>query len=112
MNRQSNVRIMRIYKEYFDLIKSGVKTVEVRVAYSSMASIAVGTIIRFNDDPTCERRVTRVARYKSFAEMMQREDPKKINPKQSAEQQLINIRKIFPPDKEQMGVLAFELEKV
>ncbi|MDP3778950.1 MAG: hypothetical protein Q8R30_02825 [bacterium] len=58
----------------------------------------------------CERRVKRVTRYKTFAEVMEKEDPKKINPMQSAEQQLMDIQRIFPSDKERIGVLVFELE--
>ncbi len=112
MNQKSNTRVMRIYKQYFDMIKDGSKTVEIRVAYPSMKSIAVGTIIRFNDDPNCARRVKRVANYKSFAEMMSKEDPKTLNPYRTADEQLADIRKIFPSDKERLGVIAFELEKV
>lgn len=103
---------MRIYKQYFDMIKNGSKTVEVRVAYSSMKSITVGTIILFNDDPGCARRVKRVTNYKSFTEMMSKENPKTLNPYCTAEEQLSDIRKIFPADKERLGVIAFELEKV
>lgn len=112
MNPKSNTRVMRIYKQYFDMIKDGSKTVEIRVAYPSMKSITVGTIIRFNDDPSCVRRVKRVANYKSFGEMMSKEDPKTLNPHRTADEQLSDIRKIFPPDKERIGVIAFELEKV
>lgn len=103
------MRTMRIYKEYFDLIKKGVKTLEIRVAYSSMKSIQVGSSIKFNDDPDCVRRVVGVREYASFEEMLSKEDPQKINPLQSAELQLIALRKIFPREKEQLGVLVFEL---
>jgi len=106
------VRGMRIFRQYFDLIKSGRKTVEVRVGYSSMRSIRVGCYIRFNDDPQCECLVTRVTNYSSFAEMMSREDPQKINPGISAAQQLTDIRRIFSSEKEALGVIAFELRKV
>jgi len=53
-----------------------------------------------------------VARYKSFSEMMSKEEPKKINPYSSPEEQLREIRKIFPPEKEKLGVIAFELAAV
>ena len=112
MNRKSNIRVMRIYREYFNMIKDGLKTIEIRVAYPSMRSITPGTIILFNDDPSCERRVKRVSQYKTFREVMEREDPEKINPTKSAEQQLTDIRQIFSPDKEQLGILVFELENV
>jgi ASC-1-like (ASCH) protein len=106
------IRPMRIYKEYFNLINSGSKTIEVRVAYSGMKKIAVGDIIRFESGHAqCNCKVTRVTQYKSFNEMMATEDPKKINPTKSAQVQLADIKKIFPQDKERNGVLVFELKK-
>lgn len=111
-DNQGKKIVIRIYKKYFDMIKDGSKTIEVRVAYPNMKSIRAGTVIWFNDDPNCKRRVKRVATYTSFREMMKSEDPKKINPNDSAEQQLSDIGKIYPPHKEKLGVLAFELEAV
>lgn len=112
MSAKNNTRIMRIYKQYFNMIKDGSKSVEIRVAYPSMKSIVVGTIIRFNDDPNCIRRVKRVAFYKSFNEMMSKENPTKLNPHRTAEEQLSDIRKIFSSEKEKLGIIAFELEKI
>ena len=112
MSQKSNKRVMRIYKQYFDLIKNGSKTIEVRVAYPGMRSIAVGTLIAFNDDPDCTCRVKRVALYKSFDEVMATEDPTKIHPTLSADNQLADIKRIFPPEKEKLGVIIFELEKI
>jgi ASC-1-like (ASCH) protein len=112
MSRRSNQRTMRIYKQYFDLIKNGTKTIEVRVAYPSMKSITVGTVILFNDDPDCSCRVKRVAQYKTFDEMMAAEDPQKIHPTLSADEQLTDIKRIYPPEKEKLGVIIFEFEKV
>lgn len=103
------IRNMRIYDQYFQLIKAGTKTIEVRVAYPGMRKIAVGTVIRFStDSDSCDRRVVRVASYSSFSGMMAQEDPVKINPTKSAEEQLREIKKIFPPSKEKMGVIIFE----
>lgn len=101
---------LRIFRKYFDMIKSGVKTVEIRVAYPHLKKIKAGDVFCFNDDPLCRRRVKRVADYKTFQEMMNAEDPKKINPYDSAETQLADIRRIYPPNKERLGVRAFELE--
>lgn len=107
------VRDMPIYKQYYDLIANGTKTIEVRVAYTSMQRIKVGDRIRF----TCrgERTLTqvkRVARYDSFNQMFEHEKAEAIDPTANREQQLRAIRDIFPPEKEALGVLAFEVEKV
>lgn len=106
------VRSMAIYKRYFDLIASGEKTVEVRVAYSSMQRIKPGQLLRFtcrNDE--CLTRVKRVANYTSFDEMFDHEDSMAINPNASREEQILEIRKIFPPEKERLGVIALEVER-
>ncbi len=57
-------RDMPIYRQYFDLIASGEKTVEARVAYESMKRIKPGDMINF----TCREssslaRVTRIGTY-------------------------------------------------
>lgn len=106
------VRNIRIYQRYFEMIKNGSKTIEIRVGYPSMRSIKPGTILRFNDDPSCERMVKRVSEYKTFEEMLKSEQYTKINPNASAEAQLAELKKIFPSDKEKMGVLVFELEVI
>jgi ASC-1-like (ASCH) protein len=77
-----------------------------------MRSIKKGMRIRFNNDYQCECLVTRVTEYSSFAEMMSKEDHRKINPDASAEQQLTEIGRIFPKEKEALGVIVYELQKV
>ena len=109
----SRARDMPIYKRYYDLIADGTKTVEVRVAYSSMLRIKAGDQIRF----TCRKestltRVKRVTRYASFDEMFDHESVGAINPTAGREEQLTAIRQIFPPEKEALGVLAIEVERV
>jgi ASC-1-like (ASCH) protein len=106
-NDGSRVRGITIYKRYFDLIASGEKTIEVRVAYSSMRRISEGQLLRFDcRDEECLTRVRRIANYKSFDEMFDHEDAVKVNPHASRSEQLAEIRKIFPPSKEALGVIA------
>ena len=101
---------MRIYERFGVMIESGEKTIEIRVGYGSMKKIKAGDTIRFLvGNRSCDRRVVRVSNYASFDDMMKREDPRKINPHKSAKEQLDEIKKIFPPDKERLGVLVFEL---
>jgi ASC-1-like (ASCH) protein len=106
-------REMNLYRRYFDLVADGSKTIEVRVQYPNLRRLAAGDHIRFvcgRDDALT--RVKRVARYASFEELLDTEGPEKVNPASPRDQQLANIRRIYGPEKEALGVLAIEIELV
>ena len=104
---------MNLYRRYFDLVASGRKTIEVRVRYPKFRSLTTGDHIRFVcDTDNALTRVTRVARYTSFEQMLDTEGPTRVNPDSPREQQLANIRRIYGPEKEALGVLAIEIELV
>lgn len=104
---QPKVRHIQIYDKYYRMIESGEKTIEVRVGYSGMRRIQAGDVLCFNQK--INRRVVRVAEYKSFEDMFKSEDARKINPHETVPQQLAAIRTIFPKHKEDLGVLIFDL---
>ncbi|GAB1689426.1 ASCH domain-containing protein [Krasilnikovia sp. M28-CT-15] len=106
-------REMKVYRRYFDLLATGRKTIEVRVQYPNLRNLAPGQLIRF----VCGRdealtRIKRVARYESFEHMLDAEGPANVNPDSPRHQQLANIRRIYGPEKEALGVLAIEIELV
>lgn len=106
-------RSIQIYKQYFDLIADGSKTVEVRVAYDSLKRIKAGDLLNFTcRGEECLTRVKRVGRYRTFKEMFGTEDVKAVNPNATAAEQLRAVQAIFPPHKEALGVLTFEIERV
>ena len=107
----SRAREMNLFRRYFDLVASGRKTIEVRVQYPNLRKLAPGDRIRFicgRDDVLTV--VKRVARYRSFEEMLDAEGSANVNPDSPREQQLANIRRIYGPEKEALGVLAIEIE--
>ena len=113
--RKTGVRAreMNLYRRYFDLVANGSKTIEVRVQYPNLCDLAAGDYIRFvccRDDVLT--RVKRVARYRSFEEMLDAEGAEKVNPTSPRDQQLADIRRIYGPEKEALGVLAIEIELV
>lgn len=111
----SPVRIheMRLYRRYFDLVFQGKKTLEIRVDDSKRREIEEGSLIRFCcDDDEAFTRVTRVSRYRSFEEMFDREPVSAINPLANREEQLADICKIYPPDREALGVIAIGIELI
>ncbi len=111
--RNFKVRTLRIFRKYYQLIANGEKTIEVRVGYSSMKNISTGQYLKFVcQDDECLTVVKRVQEYSSFDELFKNEDCKKINPHLSIEEQTSEIRKIFPNEKEKLGVIAIEIEKI
>lgn len=104
---------MGIYKRYFDLIATGRKTTEIRVNDSSRRKIKEGSLIRFRcQGDNVLTRVTRVARYDTFDEMFDHEDVASVNPLATRDEQLANIRQIYPPEREALGVVALGIELV
>jgi ASC-1-like (ASCH) protein len=104
-------REMNLYRRYFDLVAAGSKTIEVRVQYPDLRNLTAGDHIRFvcgRDDVLT--RVKHVTRYTSFEEMLDTEGPERVNPTSPRDQQLANIRRIYGPEKEALGVLAIEIE--
>lgn len=108
----ARVRELNLYRQYFDLVAAGTKTIEVRVKYPHLADIGAGDIIRFRikgTDETCEVRVQRVIEYLDFEALLDGEGPTNVNPTATREQQLTNIRAIYPPEKEALGALAIHI---
>ncbi|MGH3870738.1 MAG: ASCH domain-containing protein [Pseudonocardiaceae bacterium] len=104
---------MGIYKRYFDLIATGRKTTEIRVNDSSRKKIKEGSLIRFHcQGDQILTRVTRIVRYTSFDEMFDHESVTSVNPLATRDEQLANIRQIYPPEREAPGVLAIGIELV
>jgi ASC-1-like (ASCH) protein len=109
----TTARNKSIYKQYLQLIASGEKTIEVRVGYPSMRRIAPGQFLRFvSGDEQCLTRVRRISEYASFEEMLDQEDAQAIGATESREELLGLIGKIYPPEKEALGVLAIEIKRV
>jgi ASC-1-like (ASCH) protein len=104
---------LNLYRRYFDLVAAGRKTIEVRVRYPHLAEMAAGDTIRFRikgTDETCDVLVKRVAAYPDFEALLDGEGPANVNPAAGRDEQLANIRAIYPPAKETLGALAIEIE--
>lgn len=82
--------------------------------YPHLADLASGDVIRFRikgTDETCEVNVKRVTEYADFETLLDNEGPANVNPTVSREQQLADIRAIYPPEKETLGTLAIEIAR-
>ncbi|MEV4969921.1 ASCH domain-containing protein [Streptomyces scopuliridis] len=108
----ARVRELNLYRQYFDLVAAGTKTIEVRVKYPHLADLAAGDIIRFRikgTDENCEVKVKRVTEYPDFKALLDGEGPANVNPTATRDRQLANIRTIYGPEKEALGALAIEI---
>ncbi|MER6678390.1 ASCH domain-containing protein [Streptomyces sp. NPDC000983] len=108
----ARVRELNLYRQYFDLVAAGTKTIEVRVKYPHLADLAVGDTIRFRikgTDETCEVKVVRVTEYTDFESLLDGEGPSSVNPTATRDKQLANIRAIYSPEKEALGALAIQI---
>jgi len=54
-------------------------------------------------------KVVRVEIYGSFEQLLDAEDPVRIDPDASRQQQLLNLRQIYGPEKEALRVLAIQV---
>ncbi|OPF79957.1 RNA-binding protein [Streptomyces antioxidans] len=109
----ARVRELNLYRRYFDLVTAGKKTTEVRVKYPRLADLAAGDVIRFRikgTDETCDVLVRQVTEYPDFEALLDGEGPANVNPTATREEQLANIRTIYPPKKEALGALAIKIE--
>ena len=112
INRQSPHE-MHLDRRYFDLVALGRKTIEIRVDDARRRTIRAGSLIRFRcQGDEVLTRVTRVARYAGFEEMLDHESLASVNPLATREEQLADLRRIYPPEREALGVVAIGIDRV
>ncbi|MFF0472747.1 ASCH domain-containing protein [Streptomyces sp. NPDC004284] len=112
--RPARVRELNLYRQYFELVAAGTKTIEVRVKYPHLADLTAGDTIRFrvkDTDETCDVEVLRVTGYPDFEALLDGEGPSGVNPTATRDQQLADIRTIYGPEKEALGALAIEVTR-
>jgi ASC-1-like (ASCH) protein len=97
-----------VKEQYLKQIVSGKKTVEVRVAYTNLSGLVPGDVLRLNDQFTY--RIVGIRRYPDFAALLANENPEAIAPGLNSHQLLEALHALYPPEKEALGVLAFELQ--
>jgi ASC-1-like (ASCH) protein/ribosomal protein S18 acetylase RimI-like enzyme len=111
--KETLMRTLRIKQRFFNLIKSGKKTLEVRVGYDTINHIQSGEQINLvTHTSQLSVRVSAIRRYSNFKEMLLSEKFSSIAPDVSSSEELLTLLKnIYPPHKEQLGVVVFEIKK-
>ena len=109
LTRKDFMRLMRVKQGYLDMIKSGRKRLEVRIAYDSIKRIQPGERIRLASRSQAEIiRVKGVRNYPTFTDMLGAEDAGLIAPGESDVLRL--LQDIYPPDLEALGVVVLDIE--
>lgn len=104
------MKVYRLYvrEEYLEMIKSGEKKIEVRVAYPQLKGIKAKDKILFNNEVPAE--VISVKKYETFRQVLREEPIEKIFPdKPSFEQAVKRFHNMYPKWKEnRYGVIAIK----
>jgi ASC-1-like (ASCH) protein/ribosomal protein S18 acetylase RimI-like enzyme len=111
---ETTMRTMRIKQRFFDLIKHEKKTLEVRVGYESINRIQIGEHISLETHTTMlEVKVAGIRKYRTFEEMLKVEDWKLISPDSISEEDVLALlKRIYPSDKQKLGVIVLEFVKI
>ena len=111
----SDMRQMRAMPHVIEMMGRRRKTLEVRVEYPGYARIRAGDHIRFFSSVknAVVVKVLEVRRYATIAGVFACEPWEKIAPDFSSKDAAYAIlRKIYPPEKEKLGMMVFEIEPV
>ncbi|MEU2744587.1 NUDIX domain-containing protein [Streptomyces sp. NPDC007095] len=104
---------MHLLGRYYRQVEAGRKTIEVRVATPNKRDIGVGDTVVFHDRDTgqeLEVIVQLITPYPSFEDLLSSEEPARIDPDGPPGELLANLRSIYPPAKEALGVLALAFD--
>lgn len=96
-----------IKDDYLKMILDGHKTIEVRVGYTNITRLQPGDLLLLNDE--YPYKICRVARYSNFEALLAAESAEAIAPGFSKEALLQALHEIYPPEKENFGVIALEI---
>jgi 8-oxo-dGTP pyrophosphatase MutT (NUDIX family)/ASC-1-like (ASCH) protein len=104
---------MHLLGRYYRQVEAGRKTIEVRVATPSRRDIGVGDTVVLHDRDTgreLDITVRRITAYSSLADLLSSEDAGRIDPDRPPGELLADLRDIYPPPKEALGVLALAFD--
>ena len=105
------MRKMRVKNHLLQQIKSGRKRLEVRVGYDNIRRISVGDKIELLSQTNSQVvRVKSIRTYETLLSLGANEDLQLIVPDVPSNESLAFLARIYPPDKQKLGIYVFELE--
>ncbi len=111
---ETTMRTMRVKRRFYDLIKSGKKTLEARVGYDTINRIQAGERIRLmTHTGSFDVKISDIRRYQTFEEMLLTKPWECIAPDLKSRDEVLKLlRQIYPTYKEKLGVVVFEFARV
>lgn len=112
MKKEKSIRFKR---KYFEMIKSGDKTLECRIKYPGLAKIKTGQIISFFwESQSLKVKIISIRQYKTFKEMLNNEVINHLVPKMNYNTALKEYESIYPKWKINKfgGLIVFEFSLV
>ena len=109
------MKSLRFKRKYFEMIRSGKKTMECRVNYPNLRSIKAGDKVKFFwERLSVIVEIIGVRKYAGFAEMLDKEKAEKLVPAMSKGRALAEYETIYPSKKvkQNKGVVVFEIKIV
>lgn len=104
--------VWRIKKTYFHQLESGDKHLEIRVGYPQIKKVRENDTISFENYGKNKFLVKRIAVYDSFQRMLEVEGVEQVLPGMTFNGAIRALKSIYPPEREALGIYAFELENL
>ena len=106
---------MNLHDEPFNLIKSGTKTIELRLNDSKRQKIKIGDLIEFTNRVTNEKLIVRVVdlvKFKNFSELYKSLDKVSMGYREDEEANPSDMELYYSKEEqEKYGVLAIKIKK-
>ncbi len=107
---------MKLHNDPFNLIKSGTKTIELRLNDLKRQKIKVGDLIEFTNRVTDEKMVVRVVdliKFNSFSDLYKNFSKVSMGYREDEEANPSDMELYYSlEDQEKYGVLAIKIEKI
>lgn len=100
---------LKIKEKYLRFLEKGDKKYEIRVGYSRIKLISTGDIIDFEGS---KFKVTYILVFRNFNELFKNIDSNLIIPDIDMNNAIKVLRKIYPKNKEKLGIYVFRLERL
>lgn len=105
---------MNLWNDSFQLIKSGIKTIEMRLNDEKRKNIKIGDVIEFHNTMTKEiikTKVINIYQYCSFEELYQHHNQISLGYKEDEIASPKDMEKYYQPSKiKQLGVIGIEIK--